>query len=126
MRQALLAGAAGVHLSPLERQCGGLVAVPFPRRGASGAGGAVVDPPPPARPAGGRALFIGTLFPVLGFCNVFPFLFSFVADHFQYLASLGLIALASAGIAIALSAAAALGPAGRLCGLPCCWRSWRS
>lgn len=44
-------------------------------------------------------LFIGTLFPVLGFLNVYPFLYSFVADHFQYLASLGLIALAAAGLA---------------------------
>ena len=36
-------------------------------------------------------LYAGTLFPVLGFVNVYPFLFSFVADHFQYLASLALI-----------------------------------
>ena len=31
--------------------------------------------------------FVGTLFPVLGFFNVYPFRYSFVADHFQYLAS---------------------------------------
>ncbi len=37
-------------------------------------------------------LFGGTLFPVLGFFNVYPFLFSYVADHFQYLASLPLFA----------------------------------
>ena len=43
-------------------------------------------------------LFGGTLFPVLGFFNVFPFLFSYVADHFQYLASLAFFALAGAGI----------------------------
>jgi tetratricopeptide (TPR) repeat protein len=36
-------------------------------------------------------LYIGTLFPVLGFFNIYPFLFSYVADHFQYLASLALI-----------------------------------
>src|SRR5262249_54144786 len=42
--------------------------------------------------------FVGTLFPVLGFLNVYPFLYSYVADHFQYLASLGLIVLAAAGI----------------------------
>ena len=41
-------------------------------------------------------------FPALGFFNVFPMLFSFVADHFQYLASIGLIAGASAGATIAL------------------------
>ena len=35
--------------------------------------------------------FIGTLAPVLGFVNVYPFLFSYVADHFQYLACLGVI-----------------------------------
>ncbi len=33
--------------------------------------------------------FAGTLFPALGFFNVYPMQFSFVADHFQYLASLG-------------------------------------
>jgi protein O-mannosyl-transferase len=44
--------------------------------------------------------FVGTLFPVLGFINVYPFCFSFVADHFQYLASIGPITLAAAGIAI--------------------------
>ena len=47
--------------------------------------------------------FVGTLFPVLGFCNVYPFRYSFVADHFQYLASLGMIALASTGIALLLA-----------------------
>jgi Flp pilus assembly protein TadD len=42
--------------------------------------------------------FAGTLFPALGFLNVYPFRFSFVADHFQYLASVGLIVLAAAGL----------------------------
>ena len=41
--------------------------------------------------------FAGTLFPALGFVNVYPMRFSFVADHFQYLASIGLITLAAAG-----------------------------
>jgi len=36
-------------------------------------------------------IFSITLFPVLGFLNVYPFRYSYVADHFQYLASLGLI-----------------------------------
>lgn len=45
-------------------------------------------------------LFLGTIFPVLGFLNVYPFLFSFVADHFQYLASLSVLAAAAAGGAI--------------------------
>ena len=43
--------------------------------------------------------FAGTLFPALGFVNVYPFIYSFVADHFQYLASLGIIVLASAAAA---------------------------
>ncbi len=37
--------------------------------------------------------FAGTLFPALGFFDVYPMRFSFVADHFQYLASIGVIAL---------------------------------
>jgi tetratricopeptide (TPR) repeat protein len=41
-------------------------------------------------------LFGGTLFPVLGFVNVYPFVFSYVADHFQYLASIGMIAFLAA------------------------------
>jgi len=44
-------------------------------------------------------LFCGTLFPALGFLNVYPFRYSFVADHFQYLASVFIIAILSAGLA---------------------------
>jgi tetratricopeptide (TPR) repeat protein len=44
--------------------------------------------------------FTGSLFPALGFFNVYPFVISYVADHFQYLASLGLITAAAAGIAM--------------------------
>ncbi len=40
--------------------------------------------------------FAGTLFPALGFFDVYPMQYSFVADHFQYLASLGPIVLAAA------------------------------
>jgi len=47
-------------------------------------------------PLAALLLFCGMLFPVLGFFNVFPFRFSFVADHFQYLASIPVIALFSA------------------------------
>ena len=42
--------------------------------------------------------FAGTLVPALGFFDVYPMRFSFVADHFQYLASIGLIALAAASM----------------------------
>lgn len=47
-------------------------------------------------PLAALLFFLGTLTPALGFFNVYPFRFSFVADHFQYLASLGPIALAAA------------------------------
>ena len=43
--------------------------------------------------------FGGTLFPALGFVNVYPMRYSFVADHFQYLAAVGLIVLAAAAAA---------------------------
>lgn len=43
-------------------------------------------------------LFVGTLFPALGFFNVFPFQFSYVADHFQYLASIAIFVAASAAL----------------------------
>ena len=43
-------------------------------------------------------LFVGTLFPALGFVNVFPHRYSFVADHFQYLAAPALFALVAAGV----------------------------
>ncbi len=42
-------------------------------------------------PLAGFLIFTGTLFPVLGFLNVYPFRYSYVADHFQYLAALGII-----------------------------------
>jgi tetratricopeptide (TPR) repeat protein len=60
----------------------------------------------------GYLYFCGTLVPVLGFFNVFPFIFSYVADHFQYLASLGVIVPVSA--ALVMSAEHVLpGPAKR-------------
>ena len=55
-------------------------------------------------------LFVGTLTPALGFVDVYPMRFSFVADHFQYLASAGLIAL---GAALLATLARLHAPAGR-------------
>jgi tetratricopeptide (TPR) repeat protein len=46
--------------------------------------------------------FTAMLFPVMGFFNVYPFQYSFVADHFQYLACIGPIALVAFGIGWAL------------------------
>ena len=44
-------------------------------------------------PLVGALYFGGTLGPALGFIDVYPMRFSFVADHFQYLASVGLLTL---------------------------------
>jgi tetratricopeptide (TPR) repeat protein len=58
------------------------------------------------------ALFFGgTLFPALGFVNTYPMRYSFVADHFQYLASIGPIAMIVAAGAIALARAPRAGRA---------------
>ncbi|HUB67574.1 MAG TPA: tetratricopeptide repeat protein [Candidatus Methylacidiphilales bacterium] len=44
------------------------------------------------------AYFLAALFPVLGFFNLGFFHYSLVADHFQYLASMGPLAFAAAGL----------------------------
>ena len=44
------------------------------------------------------AFFAITLLPALGFINAYPMRYSFVADHFQYLASLGIITLVVSGV----------------------------
>src|SRR5262249_21371838 len=46
---------------------------------------------------GGLLIFGAILFPILGFFNVVFFRLSFVSDHFQYLAILGVIVPVSAG-----------------------------
>jgi tetratricopeptide (TPR) repeat protein len=51
-------------------------------------------------PLAGFLFFAGTLFPVLGFLNVYPFRYSYVADHFQYLAMLGIIVPAASGLTV--------------------------
>jgi protein O-mannosyl-transferase len=53
-------------------------------------------------PLAALLFFVGTLFPALGFFNVYPFRYSLVADHFQYLASLGPLTLVAAGITAGL------------------------
>jgi len=53
-------------------------------------------------PLAAALIFGGVLLPALGYFNVYPFRFSFVADHFQYHASIALIGLASAAGVTAL------------------------
>jgi len=48
----------------------------------------------------GLGCFVVGLLPALGFFDVYFFQFSFVADHFQYMASMALIALAVSGASI--------------------------
>ena len=92
-----------LHLSALARQPGDLVAIPVPGGRVAAVGGVVGVAAAVAWAVGGAAVLRrARCFPVLGFCNVYPFLYSFVADHFQYLASLGIITLASAGVALLL------------------------
>ena len=50
-------------------------------------------------PLAAYACFAITLFPALGFLNVYPFRYSFVADHFAYLATLALVVPAAALLA---------------------------
>jgi tetratricopeptide (TPR) repeat protein len=53
-------------------------------------------------PLASGLLFAGTLFPTLGFFNVYGFIYSYVADHWQYLASMGMIAPLCAGITVSM------------------------
>lgn len=59
-------------------------------------------------PLAAMLFFVGSLFPTLGFFNVYGFIYSFVADHWQYLPSLGLIALFAAGLSGVLARGGAM------------------
>lgn len=69
-------------------------------------------------PLAALLLYLAGLFPALGFFDVFPFRYSYVADHFQYLASIPALAALAAALAVAArrlelraTVAAALGAA---------------
>lgn len=75
-------------------------------------------------------LFAGILSPALGFVSAYPFLYSFVADHFQYLASIPILAAIAAlltrlsshwGIPARSSSAALI----LVCGAPLGWLTWQ-
>ena len=57
-------------------------------------------------PAAALAFFVVTLLPALGFVSVYPMRYAFVADHFQYLASLGVLALVGGGLTLGAGARA--------------------
>src|SRR5436309_3802987 len=57
-------------------------------------------------PLAAALLFLGLLSPALGFINVFPFIYSFVADHFQYLACIPPLTLFAAGLTMGLDSIA--------------------
>jgi tetratricopeptide (TPR) repeat protein len=59
----------------------------------------------------GILIFVITLAPLLGFIMQYALRYSFVADHYQYAASIGLLALAAAGIERLLARFAAARPA---------------
>lgn len=48
----------------------------------------------------GVLIYIALLLPSLGFLNIYFFIYSFVADHWQYLASLGIITPCASGIVL--------------------------
>jgi tetratricopeptide (TPR) repeat protein len=95
-RWVIDAGAAWQYLYPLAAIA--LVAALFALRGRIGRG-----------PLTAILFYGGTLFPALGFFNFYPMRYSFVANHFQYLACVGLIALVVAPIAECLQHAHAEG-----------------
>jgi protein O-mannosyl-transferase len=64
-------------------------------------------------PAAAVAFFAATLSPLLGFVPLYTFRFSFVADHYLYVASAGLIAL---GVGAGVTRARRWGPPGRRVG----------
>ncbi len=76
------------------------------------------------RPTLFAALYFGALlFPVLDFFNVYFFRYSFVGDHFQYLASVGPLALLAA--VVARHAGRAAWPVGAALLLACGVMTWR-
>lgn len=76
-------------------------------------------------PLAAALFFGGTLFPALGFINTYPMRYSFVADHFQYLASVGPIALAAAGLARLVRARGAALGAGAALAVALAALTWR-
>ena len=62
-------------------------------------------------PLAALLIFAGSLYPVLGFFNVYPFRYSYVADHFAYLASVAI--LAPVAVVVTLASEKLLPPVAR-------------
>lgn len=76
------------------------------------------------------AFFAVTLAPMLGFIMLYTFRYTFVADHYQYLACIGPLALVAGGVTMALQkfgkVARVLVPVAALVLLlPLSWRTWQ-
>ncbi|HSW45038.1 MAG TPA: tetratricopeptide repeat protein [Phycisphaerae bacterium] len=54
-------------------------------------------------PVTAALFFVGTLLPALGFVNVYPMRYSYVADHFAYLATLSLLVALAAALTTVLN-----------------------
>jgi len=76
-------------------------------------------------PLAGVAVFLVAVGPALGFVDAYPFQFSFVADHFQYLASLGILTLIGAGLTMALPTSGARVAAAVIVCVPLAMLTWR-
>lgn len=55
-------------------------------------------------PEAATVFYVATLSPMLGFIMLYTFRYTFVADHYQYIASIGPIALAAAGLTTGMNA----------------------
>ncbi|MFH2000483.1 MAG: tetratricopeptide repeat protein [Planctomycetota bacterium] len=73
-------------------------------------------------------IFIGSLVPALGFFNVYPMRFSYVADHFQYMAGIGFIVLIAAAAVhfVARGPKSWKLPSVAVCAVVLCLLGWRS
>lgn len=80
-------------------------------------------------PLAALLFFLGSLFPVSGFFNLYGFLFSYVADHWQYLPCIGMLTLVAASVTSLAERIAALRSATPvIVGGVCCalgFLSWR-
>ena len=76
-------------------------------------------------PLAGVLVYILLLLPTLGFLNIYFFFYSFVADHWQYLACLGIITPCASGIVL-LTERFKLGKRGWSLEPRCCWAEYCS